>query len=396
MKPDPTFSTGLNAGPCHKAASTRIPFKYFLRLFSMNRNSIQEHVGSLRPRFKMMIGAMLINLSLASLHLCFAQSSRDLSQASADYPVGEPAALHAVQEYVPAMLEPASVRTLAFSASLLQSDNQHSALGIELAPFLMGNDIDLSKYRSGRLFRLLVRTRVSFAMNAGHTDEFRGAFGLRWSLHDDADLAADPRFRQGLVDLGTSNPDLQSECAAVVSADSEAYRSCLTHRVSQQPALQPQIDKLRDDMKEMLWNHSNFELSVAQTFHSSPSATPVHVEQWHSYFSFVWPLIGSSGQVGFGANGSLGYPDSSATYERRGAITVRGYYGTANARAFLEFRLAARTNVLPDLLPALGAALRVANGVWLQASISASLLERSWTGTQAQIRLSVASPEIHS
>jgi hypothetical protein len=82
------------------------------------------------------------------------------------------------------------------------------AVSAETAPFLIGNHVNLTSYRSASVIRVLYRIRISFATTVNPITDFHGAFGLRWTLHDDADLRADPEFRQALIDWGEAYLDI--------------------------------------------------------------------------------------------------------------------------------------------------------------------------------------------
>jgi len=292
----------------------------------------------------------------------------DIRLVAADYPVPIPAASSALQsEGGPLFLEPSTVRSAAFSSrGVWNGDAHHLSVGAEFAPFLLGDGTTLSDYLSGRLERVWLRTRVSFAMDLSDGSGFRSALGLRWMLHDDADLRADSTFAQTVARWGSQGRA-------------------------------PNFDSLRDALKEIYWNRSVFEMALAATYQGTTDVdgrAAVVVRQYHGFFSAGFPMLGRSGQIQFGASGWGGFDGEDTRYQRQGSLTFRSFYGAASERAFAGVRLVAANLYEPDYRLEIGGLLRIGNGFWLRPDVGASLRSRSRLGPEASITLSFGTPEV--
>ncbi|MBL0175648.1 MAG: hypothetical protein IPP94_10355 [Ignavibacteria bacterium] len=329
-----------------------------------------------------------------------AQRAADLRQGNADYPVPDPAAMHALQEGAPSLLHPSSVRSLSLATSMSWTSTEpRVTAGFECAPLLLGDAVDLSSYLSGRLMRVLLRTRVSAAAVLNGSDGFHGALGLRWMLHDDADLRSDSLFQRTLAAWGRAIPELAAPCGGAGFSDNGDVMACLTEGVSGRRGMQAAIDSLRDAMKGSLWNRSVFELAVVAVYRSlgvdaATRSDALAVKQYHIHANCAFPLAGSSGQIIFGASGMTGRGDDGTPYQRQGALTVRALYGGVSERFFAETTFVAAHGLQPAFVPSLGAFLRVANGCWVQTSVGASLPGRSWISPEASLQLVFGTPEI--
>jgi len=334
-----------------------------------------------------------------------AQSARDLRQGNADYPVPFPVALQSLQDGLPSLLSPSTVRSLSFSFAASSSPrplpdarqqrfplspqspmDRHvqTSAGIEVAPFLIGAGTDLADYLSGRMMRVLLRTRVSAAFVLTPGSGFTGAAALRWMLHDDADLRSDSIFQRTLSAWGT-DPSLRLD-----------------------PAVQERIDSLRDALKDSLWNRSVFELAASGVF-SSPGGSSSHnasgvvsahgasgaaMHRYHGYFVGALPLHGSSAQILIGASGWLGTADGMPEYRRRGALVVRACAGGVSERIYIESGVTGAKGYRPDVSLGLGSMLRIGRGIWLSGGIRASLNDRAWAGQQGFFNVSFGTPEL--
>lgn len=294
----------------------------------------------------------------------------DIRLVNSDYPVPTPAALCALQsEEGPLFLETSSARSATVATrGLWNNDAHHLAVGAEFAPFLLGDGTSLSEYLSGRLKRVLLRTRVSFAVDISGGSGFRSALGLRWMLHDDADLRADSLFAQTVTRWGSQRRT-------------------------------PNFDSLRDALKDLYWNRSVFEMALAATYRSVTDAegeAALVVGQYHGFFSAGFPMLGRSGQVQFGASGWGGFDGLEPRYQRQGALTFRSFYGSASERLFAGVRLVGANLSEPDYRLEVGGLLRLGNGFWIRPDLGASLLHRSQHGPEASITLSFGTPEIRN
>jgi hypothetical protein len=338
--------------------------------------------------------AALCGCSLPSV--CVAQSARDLRQGNADYPIPDPVALIALQENAPSLLYPSTVRSLVFSFQYTQTANRNLGVaGVEIAPLLMGDAVDLSEYLSGRMMRMLLRTRISMSAELNPKNGFRGALGLRWMSHDDADPRSDSLFQKTLAQWGREMPSLESPCSEL--ADPVSQIACLTKAVSNQQGLQPRIDSLRNAMKDSLWNHSVFEFAVVALHNSVNKETASEdFQQYHAYFSIALPVVGRNGQVVLGFTGRVGHNDESSLYKHSGSVIFRGVYGNPYRRGFIETNFAAANGFQPDVLLGAGYSLQIGNGVWLNSGVTGSLLGRDWNKPELYLRLNFGTPEIRN
>jgi hypothetical protein len=324
-------------------------------------------------------------------HPLSAQSSVDLQQGNADYPVPLPVALQALQDETPSFLFPGTVRSAAFSLQTTSTALAHNtSAGAEFAPFLIGNNVSLSKYLSGRLLRVLLRTRISIAAHTSAETGFHSAIGFRFMLHDDADLRADSLFQKKLVEWGNTDQTIHSQCEGTLP---EERISCITESVSRNSAYQQQIDSLREAMKDSLWNKSVFELAFAGVYHSNKNSS-ITFQRFHGYLNGALPVFGSRGQIMFGISGWHGQSEHTSGTENRLSLQCRMVYGNPSERFFAELAGSAADRYIPDLGITIGAMQKVFNGVWVQTFVSQSLFGRELIGSIFKLQCSVAMPEL--
>jgi hypothetical protein len=296
----------------------------------------------------------------------------DIRYMNADYPLPLPTALGAVMsEGGPLFLEPSTVRNVGIAIRGVWGNGlPRYAIGGEFAPVLMGDNIDLSDYLGDgigdRLSRIMIRTRLSFAVESHTTGGFNSALGLRWMLHDDADLRSDSLFAQ-----------------TVTRWNREGGK--------------PAFDSLRDALKERFWNRSVFEIALAANYRSrqqGDGSIVTSVSGYHGFFSAGFPMLGSSGQVQFGVSGWGGFAEDDPHYQRQGAVTFRAMYGSASGRLFAGARLVATSLLEPDYRMDLGGLVRIGNGFWLRPDIGVSLMRHPLRGPEASITMSFGTPEL--
>lgn len=321
-----------------------------------------------------------------------AQYGQDFRQGNPDYPVPEPVALQALTANSPSLLFPATVRDLAFSinSSWINNEVIRSA-GIEVAPFFITNSFNLSDYLSGRLIRVLLRTRISFSSEIFSGSGLRGALGFRWMLHDDADLRSDSAFQKALIQLGSENAGIEESCSEL-QGESESYYSCLTEGVSNLKDYQGKIDSLREALKTSLWNRSVFECAAAILY--SSLSQKLAVRQYQFYFNFALP-VSTFGQNIFGLSGWVGRSEDINAYQRRGSFIERFSLGDPSHRYFVEASFAAANKFKPDYRLGIGTYYGITNGFGIQLIGSLSLMDREWTGNEARINLIFGTREIH-
>jgi hypothetical protein len=344
---------------------------------------------------------LIIILSLAALNTdVHAQFTKDIRQGNADYPLPTAAAIYALHEIDPPLLEPSTVRNVTASIRSIWTNSYSGAsMGLEFAPLLIGNNVDLSDYLAGRLIRVLLRTRISVAATQLQDHSINSAVGLRFMLHDDADLRADSSFQKTLIHWAEQSADIVAECRAIAGPDTLRYRACLTEAISKSSSIQQKLDSLREVMKEKLWNGSVVELASAALYHTQNANIAGGALTIRRYYAFIgagFPMLGNSGQFMFGGSGWVGHSDTDPSYQREGSVIVRTYYGTASERFFIGAALCGASKFTRDFKCSVGGVLNITNGLWLQPAISTSLLKKNWTGTEAMLTLNFGTPEIHS
>jgi hypothetical protein len=341
---------------------------------------------------------IIILVSFFAVNKCSAQYKSAIRQGNSDYPVPVPAALEALSGDNPSILYPGTVRSLSFSLNhKLENSRQLSAAGIEVAPFLIGNYSDLSKYLSGRLIRVLLRTRISIASTITENGSSYIALGFRWMLHDDADVRSDSVFQKALIALGNKNSIFVGNCINTVTYDSSAYKICLSEKVSRQDYLQQKIDSLREAIKDSLWNKSVFEIAAAMlysSFEQGSLSNSLRIRQYRFFFSGSLPFLGTNGQFVFGASGWLGFDNLISDYQRKGALIIRPVYGNLNERFFIETKLISANKYKPDITLGIGAMINVANGFWLGFGTGESLLKENQMISKTYLNFSYGTPEI--
>ncbi len=342
----------------------------------------------------------IIFIFIIALINCYAQKKDAIRQGNADYPVPIPAALATLSNDNPSLLYPSSVRALSLSLNYKLENNQGlTSAGIELAPFLIGNYTDLSKYLSGRLLRVLLRTRISIASTINSNDGSCTAIGFRWMLHDDGDVRSDSSFQKALISLGSKHPEIENKCSDNGSTNSNKFKICLSEKVSSQDYLQQKIDSLREAIKDSLWNKSVFEIAAVMLYQSSEQGTILlsngfRIRQYRFFFSGSLPFLSSNGQFVFGMSGWLGFDSLIPDYQRKGAIIIRPVYGNLSERFFIETKLISANKYKPNLTFGIGAMINIANGFWLRFGTSHSLLKGIRSESIAYLNFSFGTPEL--
>jgi hypothetical protein len=298
-----------------------------------------------------------------------AQHPIDIREWNADYPVPTPLAIYSLTELDVPVIEPFTVRNLAVSVRKgWESSTERITGGFEVAPFLIGNNVDLSDYLSGRLMRVLLRTRISLAATTTEFGGARMALGFRWMLHDDADLRSDSLFQRALLSWRVAGDHLPTV------------------------VMQERIDSLRQEMKEALWNRSVVELGGAYTTGDEFN------NDFYASLSGGFPDFGSSGQLMFGIAMLPSQGRSSSGPPTKFAI--RQYVGTSTERAYLEVSDNVEFGLRPDVRLMGGGVLRIANGFWLQAAVGVPFRRYSSGDVRTQaartfnLTLGFATPEI--
>jgi hypothetical protein len=287
----------------------------------------------------------------------------DIRLLNADYPVPLPAALVALDDGAPDLLEPYTVRYASAAARAMTAGAGSFAFGAEVAPLLVGNAVDLATYLSSRPLRVLLRTRVSFAAESVDGGGVRSAFGLRWMLHDDADLRADSSFSRAIDRIAPE------------------------HRAAA-------YDSLRDALKDLLWNRSVFEIAAAATYRTGAAGEPaLAVTGYRAYFGCGFPIVGASDQLQAGIAYARVPHDDVAGTDVVG-LFARMLYGSPSERAFAGLNLDVSDASAPEYRVQIGLLLRIANGVWLRPDVGGSLGVHAARSFQARLVLSLGTPEL--
>jgi hypothetical protein len=295
------------------------------------------------------------------------EPSTALRLANADYPVPVPVAIHAYDiDGGPMTLEGSSVRNAGFTIrAAFDGITERTRVGMELAPLLIGGGISLEEYLSSRLLRLLIRPRISFGVELSNDNAFYPSLGLRWMLHDDADLRAD------------------STMLALLAGVSPGDRAAA-------------VDSARAALKEELWNRSVYELAVAGSWRSvraDDGRVVLHPTGYYGAIVAGFPMLGTSGQLQ-ASTSCFWTPLPPHLFDLfEASLTTRAYYGTASERLFVGLRLDADRHAPVDYRLELGGQLRVANGFWLRPDIGWSIGGGARVGPAASLTMSFGTPE---
>ncbi len=325
---------------------------------------------------------------LTNAGLVFGQHAQDLKQGNSDYGVPIPVAMNALTAHATPMMVPYTVRDITASIFNERSSMSSTVIGTEVAPFLIGRNIDLSDYLSGRLMRVLLRTRLSFAYDVS-SPRSRFALGVRWMLHDDADIRSDSSFQRALVNFGT-NAGFDKYCAQKYSDGSDDHIACITEKIASTNTYQNDIDSLRRAMNDALWNRSVFEIAFVSAY--SESYSHIDVRRLYGFINAGFPIFGRSDRLDFGVTISTGYDDNDVSrYKRQADLTLRMNYGWFDQHFFAGVKLTAVNYLSPDHRIELGTAAGLGSGVWLRPEISVSLNERSLHKVIGSVSLSYGS-----
>lgn len=334
-------------------------------------------------------------LYLLTAHAANAQMARDLQEGNADYAVPVPAALLALQNGSPVLMEPSSVRSMAVGARAAVTDygSMASSFGAEVAPILLGGNLDLADYLRSRASRVWYRLRISLAAQQSSVGGLNSALGLRLMLHDDADPRADRSWQSAMVDLGSSVPSI----AHIYQVDTMIGGNHivridtlgLTAAVSNSRSLQTNIDSIRDLFMDRHWDLSVFDFGVAAVYHSDASSNQLRVRRYCGFFS-----IGCHYQLG--VSGWLGYDELAPFYQHEATFALRTYVGENAVRGYIGVDMNVRANLAPDYRAELGAITRILNGLWLREFVDFSCFQRPLFGPKASLTLTFGTPAIQS
>jgi hypothetical protein len=208
-------------------------------------------------------------------------------------------------------------------------------------------------------------------------------------FHDDADIRSDSIFERTLVSWGISDSEIINQCR------SSSDRSCLTESVALDHRWQKKLDSLRKSLMDSLWNQPVIETAFVISYHSNDVNGEVAAGhhrkiRYHAFVSGGLPFMGSSGQL---VGGLSGWKDNES--DLQGSFTFRTYYGSVFERFYGELIWIDGNRFRMDLRGGLGTVLRLGNGSWIQIGITVSVLNRHSIGSEAYLKLSFATPEVH-
>jgi hypothetical protein len=145
--------------------------------------------------------------------------------------------------------------------------NFQTGIAIDTAPFMLfgGDMFTLDDYRVGKfnIDRLLSRLQVSFATTRGvatNDNAVRLAAGFRATLWDLGDPRLDPQ-------LQTCNANIPFPPITQLPADHDARNRAIL------AAVEPQLEKCRDEAAKRNWNKSSFVVAYAPSWISSDGTT---------------------------------------------------------------------------------------------------------------------------
>ena len=344
---------------------------------------------------KLLIRIVLPLCLLSCASFVRAQPFHDLQEGLIDYPVPFPTAIRALLDESPSLLDPSTVRNSTFGiGSTWSSGGTRTSAGFELAPLLISDAVGLSEYLYSRLTRVLLRTRISVAASLPDDGHISPAFGLRFMLHDDADLRAYSLYQDILNEWDKQAPMRDIAPPAANKEDSARHAAALTliMEESRRKFIRDKIDSLRQTIQETYWNLSVVEMAFNAVYHSVGD-NDLAVQRYVGYVSGGWPMLGSNSQIVFGLGGWVGRFVEFSDYERLASFQVRQYLGTTVERLYLEEKVDWANTDMPGYRVGLGSTQRLADGLWIRDNVSLAL--KGPARPNASLSLTFGTPELH-
>jgi hypothetical protein len=264
-----------------------------------------------------------------------------------------------------AVMRPADVQEVALAVAGFARTGGvlPRAFSAEFSPGMLvgGRSLTLEQYRSSPFW---YRTRISAA--AQRIDDGSGrrqaSLGVRITLIDNADPRMDDGFLRKLSGLAQS--------INRVARGVQETRPTGTGQLSEPSVdqLEQQLDDLRAEQKDSLWNASVMELGAAMRFVSSDSLLQnVHADKYSGWFGASFP-VSRSGQFIFGVSGTLQRRVSGSLDSSSFSISGRFYFGSNKLKFFAEAEVGYSGDNASQRLINAGGEFNAASSFWLEFS----------------------------
>lgn len=328
--------------------------------------------------FRLLLSVTILAV-VCSIQIGFAQDGSWLKNKTANarlnLSVPDAPAFKILDDNPSTIMRPTSVREIALAVKDFARSGGvlPKTFAAEFSPamFLFGRSLSLEQYRANPF---LYRMRVSAATrrideNSGTT---QASVGLRLTFEDDADPRTDTMFLTKLSGLAKQINELAR--GVQERAPTESVKRVEVHA----DQLEKQLDDLRSQQKDSLWNARVIELGTAVRFFSNDSlAHNVRADKYAGWFVDAFP-VNTWGQLVFGANGTVERSSSGAIDSTSISISGRLYIGTNNLKFFSEAQWQQSKGSEAQGLLNVGGELNAVSSFWLEFNVG--LLKR---GTDA-------------
>ena len=272
--------------------------------------------------------------------LAFGQTNLD-DVFSFDISIPDAPAFNIVQTDGDKILRPSSVRELAITISdFLEQSNDYiipNTIGVELSPALLleGSNLSINQYQKSPY---LYRSRLSFAFNKDEEiKKIKGAFGIRLSIIDDADLRCNKNYLRDATKLAEeinqyvvakyfpNNPALEDQKSGVLEYDSELKN-----------IIEREYNKLINEYMDNDWNKQVLDIAYAFGIASMDSNYNNVKFFKHSLWVTYGDRISNWGQFLLGVNGNYGRDSVVNEFKTSGSVSGRMFMGVNYYKFYLE------------------------------------------------------------
>ncbi len=321
------------------------------------------------------------------------------------------------------LLKPTSVRAAAFSIGnylLTNGSVIPKDLAVEISPMLLNSKVTLYDYNKHKFW---YRSRLSLgSQQSTATGSFELSEGLRFTLIDKTDLRTnkvflnklqtylindavsladarkpflnDDRFKILLEKYNIITPqNLNDALADDSKADLiKAFNDYVDELNSTRGIPPDYVEKLRDKVRDSLWNAPIWELAAALV-ETSPDSLIQDIKTVNKFD--VWSTVGlpvmSKGQILLGLKYE-GAKDSINQWQSNLSLGFRFYYGANDVRGYVQAQFD-RVNKENTGMADAGCEFTITNGLWANAGASFKLLPDGNTSFVPQLSIKFGTPE---
>jgi len=302
-----------------------------------------------------------------------------------DYSVPESPAFNLLGNNPDNIIKPTSVRNIAFNIGnyyLTNGTTIPKNLAVEISPLLLNSKASLNDYEK---YKFLYRMRLSIGTNVPNNGGYEIAEGIRFTIIDKTDLRCNDDFLKTLYqscinksvaidkaikDYANSHHISQVEIGELYGKDSVLTKNIdeLSKQYFTNDMVTPDsISKIRDKLKQKLWNASIWEADIAVMQKSPDSLINNSIFPKVGLWTTYGTHLSKNDQLLIG--GKFGMVDSLSKWYRNVSIGTRYYYGSNELRAFVqgEYRYANNMNAATA---SLGFVFNITNGIWGQFTMN--------------------------